>query len=471
MDTVVELRDVFKIYDEEGHQTVALRGANLVVAAGDRVAILGPSGSGKSTLLSIAAGLSAPSAGEILLGGRSLAAMPEAERARARQAGLGLVFQRDNLIPFLTALENVELAVSTDVDRRQRAVQLLRRVGLGDRLDHTPARLSGGEQQRAALAVALANQPPLLLADELTGELDSETADQVMSLLSELNQERGLAVVLVTHNPAVAAGADRVLRMSNGLLTPVDQHSSDLQARDPGARFDAQRVEHRDEKTVLEATGLTKTYPGGVKALRGVSLAVGSGESLAVVGPSGCGKSTLLNLLGALDRPSSGSLTLGGRALTELDARNLVLLRRREIGFVFQSHNLIGTLTAAENVALPLVLDGVPEAEWRPRALALLEAVALSPRVGRLPDQLSGGERQRVAIARALVHKPRVLLADEPTGSLDAENAAHITDLLIDLAHGEKLALIVVTHDARVAGKCDRVLQLRDGLEVPAAGR
>jgi ABC-type lipoprotein export system ATPase subunit len=473
-DAVIELRDVFKIYDEEGHQTVALRGACLVVKPGERVAILGPSGSGKSTLLSIAAGLSAPSAGVILLGGRSLTAMPEDERARARQAGLGLVFQRDNLIPFLSARENVELAITAYGDRRQRAVQLLRRVGLGDRLEHTPARLSGGELQRAALAVALANAPRLLLADELTGDLDSETAEDVMSLLAELNRERGLAVVLVTHNPAVAAGADRVLRMANGVLTPVAVSAADLAAEDPVALASGGRVDGEAqlgiEQTVLEATDLTKTYPGGVRALRGVSLAVRSGESLAVVGPSGCGKSTLLNLLGSLDRPSSGSLLLDGRSLAELDAASLVLLRRREIGFIFQAHNLVATLTAAENVALPLVLDGTPEADWRARAQALLQAVALSPAADKLPDQLSGGERQRVAIARALAHRPRVLLADEPTGSLDSETAGHVTDLLINLARMQRLALIVVTHDSRVAQACDRVLHLRDGLEVPGAG-
>jgi ABC-type lipoprotein export system ATPase subunit len=468
LDALVELRDVFKIYDEEGQQTVALRGANLTVHPGERVAILGPSGSGKSTLLSLAAGLSAPSAGAILLAGRSLADMPEDVRARARQSGLGLVFQRDNLVPFLTARENVELAMAVNGDRRQRALQLLRRVGLGDRVEHTPARLSGGEQQRAALAVALANDPALLLADELTGELDSETAADVMRLLADLNRERGLAVVVVTHNPAVAADADRVLRMMNGVLTPINVEVG-VADNPPPSSAQVKGVEVGP--AVLEATNLVKTYPGGVQALRGVSLAVSAGETLAVVGPSGCGKSTLLNLLGSLDRPTSGSLTLAGRSLTAVDAASLAVLRRREIGFIFQAHNLVASLTAAENVALPLVLDGIPEAEWRPRAEALLAAVALGPAVEKLPDQLSGGERQRVAIARALAHQPRVVLADEPTGSLDSDTAEQVTQLLIDLAHVERLALIVVTHDPRVAAACERVLPLRDGLEVRDGAR
>jgi putative ABC transport system ATP-binding protein len=301
------------------------------------------------------------------------------------------------------------------------------------------------------------------LADELTGELDSETAAEVMQLLADLNCERGLAVVVVTHNPAVAAEADRVLRMGNGVLTPVDVGTG---VGDSAPRRPAELTDVEVGPAVLEATDLTKTYPGGVQALRGVSLAVSAGQTMAVIGPSGCGKSTLLNLLGSLDRPTSGSLVLAGQSLTELDTANLALLRRREIGFIFQAHNLVASLTAAENVALSLILDGAPEARWRPRAEALLAAVSLTPVADKLPDQLSGGERQRVAIARALAHQPRIVLADEPTGSLDSDTAAQVTELLVHLAQVERLALIVVTHDPRVAASCDRVLQLRDGLEV-----
>jgi putative ABC transport system ATP-binding protein len=407
-EPIIELHDLFKIYDEDGQQTVALRGAGLAVTPGEWVAILGASGSGKSTLLSLAAGLNSPSAGEVRLAGQSLGAMPEDGRARARRAGL-------------------------------------------------------------ALAVALANDPPLLLADELTGELDSDTADEVMGLLADLNRERGLAVVLVTHNPAVAARADRILHMANGVLQPSSS-AIDVDTDERAPRASTGNAAELGS-VVLDAVDLVKTYPGGVKALRGISLAIRSGESLAIVGPSGCGKSTLLNLLGSLDRPTAGSLSLGGRSLSTLEAANLALVRRREIGFIFQAHNLVATLTAVENVALPLILDGVAETDWRPRAEALLDRVGLAPATARLPDQLSGGERQRVAIARALAHRPRVLLADEPTGSLDSDNADQITRLLVDLADVERVALIVVTHDPRVAAACARVLQLRDGLEVRGGAR
>ena len=466
----LELRDLFKIYREGAIETVALRGADLTVAPGEFVAIVGPSGSGKSTLLGLAAGLATPSAGRVLIAGRDLAALSEEDRADLRHRRVGLVLQRDNLLPFLSIQENVILALAAGGDRRQQATALLARVGLDDRLDHRPGQLSGGEQQRAAIAVALANDPVLLLADELTGELDSATAEGVMQLLAELNRERGTAIVLVTHNLDLAARAGRAVQMTDGLLTPFDT----------AAALAAQRAERRVAGTtgapatgaaVLAASGLTRRYPGGVQALRGVDLLVRAGESLAIMGPSGCGKSTLLHLLGGLDRPTAGTVTLAGRPLSTLSGGALALRRRREIGFIFQAHNLLSTLTATENVALPLVLDGIPEGERLARALSLLEAVGLRDQADQLPDQLSGGQRQRVAIARALAPRPQLLLADEPTGSLDSASAARVATLLTTLARDEGLALVLVTHEPGVAARCDRVLRLRDGrpLEPPAA--
>lgn len=200
---------------------MALRGASLEVRRGEFVSLMGPSGSGKSSLLSILAGLTTPSAGSVTVEGKALGGLDEAERARWRSERLGVVFQRGNLIPFLTAAENVMLVARQTVGRKQareRARELLGRLGLEDRADHRPGRLSGGEAQRAGIAVALANEPRLLLGDEVTGELDSETSDQVMALLAELRRERGLTMLLVTHNPAIAARADRRLAVSNGTV-------------------------------------------------------------------------------------------------------------------------------------------------------------------------------------------------------------------------------------------------------------
>ena len=220
--------------------------------------------------------------------------------------------------------------------------------------------------------------------------------------------------------------------------------------------------------TVLRAQGLAKTYSGDgieVLALRGVDLEVEAGEFVAVMGPSGCGKSTLLHLLGGLDRPTAGSIELHGRRVESLSEADWAVLRRRELGFVFQFFNLVGTLTVAENVELPARLVGASPAEARRRREELLERLDVSARADTLPSRLSGGQQQRVAIARALVNRPAVLLADEPTGNLDSASAAEVLGLLRELkADGQ--TLVLVTHDARVAASADRVLAMRDGLVV-----
>ena len=220
--------------------------------------------------------------------------------------------------------------------------------------------------------------------------------------------------------------------------------------------------------TVLRAQGLAKTYSGDgieVLALRGVDLDVEAGEFVAVMGPSGCGKSTLLHLLGGLDRPTAGSIELDGRRVESLSEAAWAVLRRRELGFVFQFFNLVGTLTVAENVELPARLVGASPAEARRRREELLERLGVSARADTLQSRLSGGQQQRVAIARALVNRPAVLLADEPTGNLDSASAAEVLGLLRELkADGQ--TLVLVTHDARVAASADRVLVMRDGLVV-----
>jgi len=218
--------------------------------------------------------------------------------------------------------------------------------------------------------------------------------------------------------------------------------------------------------TVVRAVGLARRYKMGdafVDALRGVDLTVARGEFVALVGPSGSGKSTVLNLIGGLDRPTSGQVWINGTELSGSDERALTRHRRQHVGFVFQSFNLLPRLTAEENVALPLMFGGVPEKERRARARALLERVGLGPRLAHRPTQLSGGEQQRVAIARALVGQPALLLADEPTGNLDTVIGAEIMSLLKELNREERLTLLVVTHDPEVAAFADRVIKLRDG--------
>jgi putative ABC transport system ATP-binding protein len=192
-------------------------------------------------------------------------------------------------------------------------------------------------------------------------------------------------------------------------------------------------------------------------------LSLVRGEFVAVMGPSGSGKSTLLHVIGGLEPPTSGRVCVGGSNLGSMSDEQLTLLRRRQIGFVFQSFNLLDVLTAAENVALPLVLDKMPEAEAQRRAERALELVGLSDRNGHVPRALSGGEQQRVAIARGLVTEPLLLLADEPTGNLDSNNGDLIVRLLRRLADDHGQTILIVTHDARCAAMADRILVLRDG--------
>jgi putative ABC transport system ATP-binding protein len=216
---------------------------------------------------------------------------------------------------------------------------------------------------------------------------------------------------------------------------------------------------------VIEARGLSRVHGEGdaaVAALRDVDLAVAHGEFVAVTGPSGCGKSTLLNMLGGLDRPTSGEvLLLGERTDTASEARR-ARLRRTEIGFVFQFFNLIGNLTVADNVELPALLAGVPGREARRRSRELLERLGLDDAAGRVPGALSGGQQQRVAIARALVNRPSLLLADEPTGNLDSAAARDVVSVLRE-RHAEGQTIVLVTHDLRVASSADRVVTMRDG--------
>ena len=220
----------------------------------------------------------------------------------------------------------------------------------------------------------------------------------------------------------------------------------------------------------MEATlltrGLCKQYRMGevtVDALQGVDLTVQAGEFVAIMGPSGSGKSTLLHLAGGLDSPSDGEITMDGRRLAHLSDDEVTVLRRRHVGLVFQFFNLLPTLTAAENVALPLLIDGRPRAEIGPRVDALLHLVGLAGRRDHRPDQLSGGEQQRVAIARALVTRPAVVLADEPTGNLDRTSGREVLALLRRACDEEHQAIVMVTHDPLAAATAGRVILLRDG--------
>ena len=218
---------------------------------------------------------------------------------------------------------------------------------------------------------------------------------------------------------------------------------------------------------MLQLVDIGKSFKLGtltVEALRGVSLDVAAGDLISIMGPSGSGKSTLMNIIGLLGTPTTGSYYLDGREVSSMKDRELSAFRNANIGFVFQSFNLLDHLTALENVAVPLVYRGLRRGEMRRRARAILERVGMGERLGHKPDQLSGGQKQRVAIARALVGEPAVVLADEPTGALDSDTADDVMQLLIRLNREERNTIVIITHDPLIAQQCTRQAQIRDGV-------
>ncbi len=224
----------------------------------------------------------------------------------------------------------------------------------------------------------------------------------------------------------------------------------------------------------LEARGLVRRFDDGervIDVLCGLDLALGAGESIAVVGESGVGKSTLLHLLGALDRPDGGSVCVDGESIFELPGAELARIRSLKVSFVFQFHHLLGDFDAVENVMMPLLIAGGGRAAARQRATRVLERVGLAERLSHRPGQLSGGEQQRVAVARAVVVEPRVILADEPTGNLDPATAADVQSLLVELQKESGCAMVVATHNAVLAASMDRTLRLAEGRVQQEVGR
>jgi ABC-type lipoprotein export system ATPase subunit len=514
----IEARNVFRVYETPEGSAAALQGLSLTIEPGEIAGVLGPSGSGKSTFLRLLAALDRPSAGTVRVFGADVAALSRRQRAEYRSRLLGYVEQHywRSLDPHLGARELVALQLALmgvpRAERMRRADDMLARVGLGDRADARPAELSGGEQQRVAVCAAIAHRPRLLLADEPTGELDRENARVIYGLIAELAREVGCTTVVVTHDPAVAAIADRVVRVRDGrvsaeryvedegeeaivvgqggwlrlpeellsdagittrararlgedgiVVSPVTVNGSTRadDARTPAPAAAASSMQ--PSPVAVEARRLTKVVGRDRHArtlFRDFTAEFPGGAVTAVTGPSGTGKTTLLHLLAGLARPTAGDVVALGTRLAGLDRAARADFRRAHVAFVSQQLDLVPFLTARENVELAAALRGAPPDEAEHDAREILEAIGLAERLEQRVARLSAGERQRVAVARALAARPRILLADEPTARLDEANALAVASLLEELAAEHGVAVVCGTHDRLLAEAATRELSL-----------
>jgi ABC-type lipoprotein export system ATPase subunit len=484
---------LIRIHPTPGGPVAALRGLDIAVGEGEVAAVIGPSGSGKSTLLRLIAGLDRPSAGRLTVLGADLTDASDRDLDRHRRERVGVVEQhyRRALSPYLRIADAIALPLAlrgvTAADRRRRVDELLDRIGLPGRGDALRHQLSGGEQQRVAFAVALATRPPLLLADEPTGELDATTAETILGVLGDLVRAEGTTCVVVTHDELVERVADRVVHVADGravaeriggpgapsvqirdaqgwLAPPLPEPSTPLSP--------ALRPDDGEDAVVLERAA--RRYGAGATSMLGLpttSVAFGARRFHVVTGPSGSGKSTLLRLVSGLDRPTEGRVVTLGNDLSTLDRDGLARLRAARIGIVDQVRDLVPFLTARENVELGLAIRGVDPDDARRRAVEALEAVGLGEHLERAPDGLSAGERLRVALARALAAGPDLLILDEPTAALDRAGARAVARLLAGL--DGRVTVLATTHDpALIEAASDRLdLVAASGREAVAAAR
>jgi len=509
VNPAIEVRDVFRVHQTPEGDAAALQGLSLTVRERETVTVLGPSGSGKTTFLRILAGLDRPSAGIVRVFGTELGKLPARDVARYRTRTVGYADQHyaRALAPELSVRELVGielgLAGATRAERGRRADELLDRVGLSDKRDARPAELSGGEQQRVAVAASLAHRPRLFLADEPTGELDAESAHLVYGTIGELIRSERCTAVIVSHDPESAAIADRVVRIRDGRVSEesggavgqeaivvgkggwlrlpeellrrsgIRSHASARLAgneivvssaeRDdseaPSAIAEPVRPRPADVVTVARLRGLTKIYGQGETArtvLARLDAQFQASTLAAVTGPSGSGKTTLLHLLAGLELPNEGSVEILGTEIASLDRAARARFRRDHVGYIGQQPGLVPTLSAVENVELGLALRGLPPE----RARETLVAVGLEDRADQRVARLSTGERGRVAVARALAPRPELLLADEPTSRLDQANALAVGALFIRLAGEFGAAVVCATHDPLLIEQAGATLKL-----------
>jgi ABC-type lipoprotein export system ATPase subunit len=449
--------DLVKTYRTPTGAVHALRGVSLSVPAGTLTAVVGPSGSGKSSLLRVLTGIDRATSGEVWIDDRNVARSSARRLRRLRRDVVGYVFQRpsDNFLPNLTVGEHLRLAGG-----QRSGHEVLEALGIAHRIDHLPDELSGGEQQRAAFAQAVVAGSSVVVADEPTAELDSESARRVMDGVRRLVSS-GVTFVVATHDVAVRALADEVIELDHGRLKgSVPEPASARAAADH--RYAAARFGSGDDPA-LTVRAVTKVFHhhGGdvVRALESVSVEARPGEVVGLVGRSGSGKTTLLNVIAGWERPTEGEVVWEG----EVDPASPSW---SDAAVVPQKLGLMEELTVGENIAYPSRLSSTLEE----RADAVEELIAdlgLGDLRSRYPREASVGEQQRTAIARALAVPSKVLLADEPTGHQDSASAERVF-AAIRRAADAGTAVVVATHNRDVIRHLDRVLAMADGrLEEP----
>ncbi|ALG05875.1 ABC transporter ATP-binding protein [Kibdelosporangium phytohabitans] len=471
----------------------ATKAVSFEVRPGEVVAVVGESGSGKSVTAMSALGLlprKAKVAGRIVLGGRDVRGLSGKELRELRGNEIAMVFQEP-----MTALNPVHtigwqlteaISLHREVpDTKQKAVELLTMVGL-DRPEHRlkqyPHELSGGMRQRVMIAMAIACDPKVIIADEPTTALDVTVQAEILDLLRELRDRLGTAIVLITHSMGVVADlADRVVVMYRGavvetggvedvLLRPSHDYTKRLLKAVPRLGSGARQAEEVTEP-VLDVRNLVVSF-GGQRAVDDISFQIGKGEVVGLVGESGSGKTTAGRCTVGLQKPTAGSVELFGQDIAKLSARKMRPLTAR-IGMIFQdpASSLDPRMTIAECIAEPLVLHKAKD--QRKRVDELLDAVELgSATRERYPHELSGGQRQRVSIARALALNPDLLIADEPTSALDVSVQASILELFLDLQRRLKFSCLFISHDLAVVDMlANRVVVMHRGKIVEQGSR
>ena len=487
---VLQLEDLVVAYPGSADPT--LDGLTLSLQRGERLALVGPSGCGKSTVARAILGLlpeGSRSQGRLELMGSDPRRLRRGALNRLRGEAVGLVFQdpMTRLNPLISIGDHLRDTLSAHGAQAARAEELLQRVGIGpERMNSYPHQFSGGMRQRVAIALAMALQPPLVIADEPTTSLDVAVAGQVMAELTGLCQEAGSALLLITHDLAMAGRwCQRMAVMQDGrLLEEASASEVLLQPQQPLTQRLVAAARQREggatpqapaTPVVLELHQLRCWHrlggwpwqPQWLRSVDGISLRLHAGETLGIVGPSGCGKSTLCRALMGLNPVRGGEVMLQGRDLRRLQGQDLRQARQR-LQMVFQDPLacLNPAMTVIDAVADPLLIHGLASpGQAREQARTVLASVGLDASLAqRLPRQLSGGQQQRVAIARALVLQPAVLLCDESVSMLDAEVQAEVLQLLRQLQQQLGVAILFVTHDLGVAsGFCHRVVVLDQG--------